>query len=70
MTGRHAIPPAPVPAPDPFDKLDKMEAAAYLEAMKQAAELAAEVDPELAAELELERAEARSLFVRKFFEFN
>lgn len=66
------IPPAPVPAPDPFDALNVLEAAGYLEAMREAAELADEagLDREIVDELEAERADARSLFTRKFFEVN
>lgn len=83
MTGRHAraIPPAPVPPPDPFAALNVLEAAGYLEAMRQAVELVGETyttdqpanwpgPAELAGELEELRAEARAIFERKFFEVN
>lgn len=66
------------PAPDPLDALNRLEAAAWLEEMKNAAALvdqAAAVadapdEPAFVAELEQLRAEARTLFIRKFFEVN
>lgn len=63
MTGQHRAQP-----PGVLAELSKLEAAAYLEAMKEAHERAKAVYQEWLDELEQERADARRAFERKFFE--
>jgi hypothetical protein len=61
------------PAPDPFAALNMLEAAGYLQAMKEAAELVDGIHPydeQWRDELEQLRAEARAVFERKFFQVN
>lgn len=59
------------PAPDIYASMSSLDAAAWLEAVKQACELADATSPyeiDWRAELDELRAEARRAFERKFFE--